>query len=487
LAAAILRGAVALAVLSAMLISARPAQAQTEQVLYNFTGTPDGQGPTSRLTFNGANLYGTTFSGGAYGNGSVFELAPNGSGGWTESILYSFCPASPSCTDGANPQLSYVTFDTAGNIYGTTTNGGASGNGVVFKLTPSGQTWTESVAYSFSGEPDAANPINGLIFDSTGNLYGVAFSGGTGNNGAVFELSPAGANWTEKVIANLSTTDAGLTMTSSGYIVGATTSTVFALIPNGSGGWNSDAIFTFNPADAATEGSEPNGTPWVDSAQNVYGTTTAGGKNKGGVVFKLTPVKGVYKESLLFSFGDTGAAPIAGVVLDSSGNIYGTTSAGGKNGAGIVYELKAPEGGKGYIERTIQTFVGENGAVPYGALILDSNDYLYGSTYGGGADGNGAVFIANPHASVTKTTCTSSQNPSTQGQPVTFTATVTPAPPNGEPIVFEPVGQSNMVNGVATWTVSDLPVGKTTITAVYSGDLNFVGSHSVSFAQVVDK
>lgn len=486
LAAILVRAGLTLAIVSTLLIAAHPAQAQTEEVLYNFAGKPDGQYPTSRLTFNGANLYGTTYNGGAYGNGSVFELSPNGNGGWTETILYSFCPASPSCVDGANPELSYVTFDTQGNIYGTAINGGALGNGVVFKLTPSGQTWTESVIYSFAGEPDAANPINGLVMDTAGNLYGVGYAGGAQNNGAVFELSPSGATWTENVLASINSTYAGLTM-ASGYLVGASTEAIFALVPNGSGGWVPDVIYTFNPADAATEGSEPNGTPWVDSSLNIYGTTTSGGKNNGGVVYKLTSVKGVYKESLLFSFGNIGAAPYSGVVLDSSGNIYGTTTAGGKNDAGIVYELVAPQGGKGYIERTIQNFVGENGALPYDSLILDSNNYLYGTTYAGGAGGNGAVFIANPHASLTTITCTSSQNPSIEGQPVTFTATVIPAPPDGEPVVFEPIGQANMVNGVATYTVSNLKVGQTKITAVYSGDLNFVDSRSTSFEQVVEK
>lgn len=484
---AVLRGALTLAVLSALLVFAvRPAQAQTESVLYNFTGTPDGANPYSTLTFQGSNLYGTTNKGGLYGYGTVFELTPNGSGGWTESVLYNFCPAAPSCTDGANPTYTKLAFDKNGNLYGTAFNGGALGNGVVFELSPSGNTWIYNVIYSFKGQPDGANPVNGLIFDAAGNLYGTAYSGGGGGNGGVFELSPStGGAWTEQIIASMPTTFAGLAIDSSGDLYGTTTTAVVELHPNGSGGFFMSKLFTFS---TQLQGKTPNGTPYLDSTGNIYGTTVTGGKNNLGVVYKLVKGStGKYTEKILYSFGGNGTMPYGGVVVDSALNVYGTTTAGGKNGAGIVYELAF--NGTTYQEKSLQPFIGENGAVPYSTLVLDSANYLYGTTAGGGSSGEGAVFEVNPHAAVTTITCVSSLNPSIQGQPVTFTATVTSPsgpPPDGEIVVFEPIGQAAMKGGVATFTTAALNLGKTKITAVYGGDLNFITSRSVSFYQVVN-
>jgi uncharacterized repeat protein (TIGR03803 family) len=484
---AVLRGALTLAVLSALLIlGVHPAQAQTESVLYNFTGTPDGANPYSTLTFQGGNIFGTTKNGGLNGYGTVFELTPNGSGGWTESVLYNFCPAAPSCTDGANPTYTKLAFDKNGNLYGTAFNGGALGNGAVFELTPSGNTWIYNVIYSCKGQPDGANPVNGLIFDAAGNLYGTAYSGGGGGNGAVFELSPStGGAWTEQVIVSMPTTFAGLAIDSSGNLYGTTTASVVELHPNGSGGFFTSTLFTFA---AQLQGKTPNGTPFLDSAGNIYGTTVTGGKNNLGVVYKLVKGStGKYTEKILYSFGNNGTQPYGGVVVDTAGNVYGATTAGGKNGAGIVYELVF--NGTSYQERSLQAFIGENGAVSYSTLLLDSGNYLYGTTFGGGSSGQGAVFEVNPHASTTTVTCVSSLNPSVQGQSVTFTATVTSKngpPPDGEIVVFEPVGQAAMKGGVATYTTSALNVGKTKITAVYNGDLNFITSRSVSFFQVVN-
>lgn len=489
----IFRGALTLAVVAPLLlIAANPVQAQTESVLYNFGAVPDGENPYGgiTLTSNGS-IYGTTYAGGAYGFGSVYELTPNGTGGYTESVLYSFCPVSPSCDDGQNPAFGSVVFDSSGNLYGTTYLGGESGNGVVFELTPptSGTTWTETVLYSFAGEPDAANPVNGLIWDANGNLYGTAYSGGGGGHGAVFELSPNGnGGWTEQVAASVPSLLGGLAIDSSGNIYGTATASVYKLIPNGSGGFDPTTIFTFNSAAATTEGENPNGTPSLDSSGDVYGTTSEGGKNSDGTVYKLVynSSKGTYSEKILYSFGANGTVPYAGVISDPSGNLYGTTTAGGKNGAGIVYELAYNSKTGTYSEKNLQAFIGENGAVPYAGLVYNGG-YVYGTTFDGGSDGEGTVFVVNPAAKVTTTTCVSSLNPSTEGEAVTFTATVTPAPPDGEPIVFEPVGQSNMTGGVATFTVSDLKVGSTKITAVYNGDLNYITSKSVSFEQVVTK
>jgi uncharacterized repeat protein (TIGR03803 family) len=489
--AATMRGALTLAVLSALLlIAARPAQAQTEVVLYSFASNPDGANPPSMVTLNGGNLYGTTHSGGL-GYGTVFELSPNGSGGWEESVLYSFTGG----TDGANPEYAYVIFDSQGNLYGTTYGGGANGDGAVFELSPGETSWTETVLYSFCSAPNCAdgeNPVSGLIMDSAGNLYGTTWTGGAGTgtlNGAVFELSPSGGTWTEHVIYDISSTYAGLTM-NGGNIFGAADEKIFELLPNGSGGWYPKVIYTFNSADASTEGSNPDGTLAFDTAGNIYGTTYSGGSHNDGLVYKLTlGTKGKYTRSTLYTFDTEGTNPLSGVVLDTAGNVYGTTTQGGVHDDGNVFELMAPSGTGSYAHKIVFSFSGENGNESEADLLL-SGGYLYGTTYLGGSNGDGAVFEVNPAATVTTTVLTSSPNPSTHGEAVTFTATVSSsagAPPDGEVVVFEPIGQSTLSGGVATYTTSALKVGTHAVTAVYEGDLNFITSRSNVVDQVVNK
>jgi uncharacterized repeat protein (TIGR03803 family) len=160
----------------------------TEKVLHNFGKGDDGGTPDSSLILDAAgNLYGTTYSGGI-GYGTVFQLTPGADGKWTEKVLYRFCSISD-CTDGENPYAGLI-FD-AGNLYGTTVVGGAAGDGVVFKLTPSANgKWTEKVLHTFGEGKDGVNPVGGLIFDSTGNLYGTTENGGSTGNGTVFEITP---------------------------------------------------------------------------------------------------------------------------------------------------------------------------------------------------------------------------------------------------------------------------------------------------------
>jgi uncharacterized repeat protein (TIGR03803 family) len=495
----VLRGAITVAVLTTtLLFAARPAHAQTEEVLYNFTGTSDGAQPTSNLTQNPANgnFYGTTYAGGL-GFGTVYQLSPNGTGGWTETTLYSFCQSS-GCPDGQNPTYSSVIFDSAGNLYGTAFGGGANGFGVVWELSNSSGTWTETVLHSFANAPDGANPGSGLVMDSNGNLYGLAFAGGSGNGkGCVFELSPSNGTWTAQSIYNINSTHTGLTL-ANGNIYGSTFTTIFQLAPNGSGGWTPTVLYTFTAADSATEGSEPVGTLAVDSAGNIYGATEAGGANNKGVVFKLTSAATTpWTETLLFSFGGNaqygpnGATPFSGVLLDSKLNIFGTTQAGGIKGAGTIYELAAPANPKGpYKEHVVYNFNGTTGAQPKASLVFDSAGYLYGTTYLGGANKEGTVFQANAHANLTQTTMTSSPNPSVLGQAVTFTATVTSLngpPPDGENVLFDKIGNAPLVNGVATFTTKKLPVGSIHTSATYAGDINFTSTSSAKMWQTVDQ
>jgi uncharacterized repeat protein (TIGR03803 family) len=250
------------------------------------------------LIFDGSgNLYGTTAAGGTFGEGTVFELSPNGGGGWTETVLYSF---QNDASDGTSPSVSLV-FDTAGNLYGTTSAGGSSsacGCGTVFQLTPvTGGGWTEKIIHSFF-ETDGYLPQAGLIIDKAGNLYGTTFFGGTYGYGTAFELSPeVGGNWNLTTLQNFNISGDG-----GAYLYGGVI---------------------------------------LDAKGNLYGTTFRGGASDEGTVFELSPAGfGAWKEKVLYSFSNSGYQPDAGVIADASGNLYGTTYGGGSGSGGTVFAVK---------------------------------------------------------------------------------------------------------------------------------------------------
>jgi uncharacterized repeat protein (TIGR03803 family) len=439
-----LRGALTLAVVcTLLLIAARPAQAQTETVLYNFTGGSDGSRPQSSLIADGAgNLYGTTALGGTcpgwnqYGCGVVFEISPNGSGGWKQTVLHTF--AAP--PDGAKPLFSPVIFDKSGNLYGTTQWGGASNVGTVFELSPAGASWTATILYSFTGGADGGHPAAGLVMDPAGNLYGTGQTGGANGQGTVFKLSPSGAE---------------------------------------------TLLYTFGSQSG--DGSYPFAGLVLDETGNLYGTTLSGGANGGGTVFKLAPTG---TETVLYSFGSRsgdGSNPYAGLVFDNNGNLYGATYSGGANGGGTVFKL-APTG----TETVLYSFGSRSGDAsnPWSGLVFDEKGNLYGTTHAGGAHGAGAVFEVNPSA-VTTTTLTSSLNPSVYGQAVTFTAVVSAAlgTPTGTVIFFAgstALGSATLANGSASLSTSSLSAGSHSITAAYQGSGAFEPSTSSPLKQVVN-
>ena len=394
-----IHAALTLAVFSAlMLIAAHPAQAQTETVLYNFANSPDGSEPVGGLTSHDGNFYGTTQVGGAHGQGTVFELSPSGVGGWNETVLYNFCSVigqNGNCDDGSGPQASVI-FDNLGNLYGTTAFGGTGSVGAVFELSPAGTSWTETVL------PNVTTRYSyflgsGLIMDPAGNLYGTT----RGIYGAVYELSPSGGGWTEQQIYQTPFSDdpfyTGLTMDAAGNIFGATLYTLLELSPNGEGGWNPTSIHQFGHA---KDGSYPLGTPVLDQAGNIYGTTQYGGAKGNGTVYKMTPGKrGKWTEKILYSFkggAKDGSQPRAGIVFDAAGNIYGTTSLGNNYSGGVVFELVAPVGTGSYKEKVLWSFNGTDGADPVDSLIWDNEGNLYGTAVEGGSSGNGVVFEVTP-------------------------------------------------------------------------------------------
>ena len=394
----------ALALPLALLLLIVAAQAQTETVLYNFAGSPDGANPESGLTSDGkGNFYGTTLGGGQFGGGTVYELSPNGSGGWNETVLYNFCSVAPYCADGKFPD-GPVTLDNVGNLYGTTESGGTSeyGYGVAFELSPVAGSWEETVLYDFGD--GAYYPRGRLIFDQVGNLYGMA--------GVVFEMSPDGSGgWTEQVInngANEGDYYEAITMDSAGNIFGVTNNTfsgvyesaVFELSPNGNGGWNQKVIYS--------HAGQHNGYFWMTAPAlgpdgNLYGTTMSGTRYQGHeAVYKLTletkgTKKGDWTEKVVYSFprfnlSEKGTFPLSpGVTLDTAGNIYGSTVLGVQT----VFELTPASKGS-YTENTLWTFNGTDGSDPLGTLTMDNEGNLYGTALFGGSGGNGVVFEVTP-------------------------------------------------------------------------------------------
>lgn len=276
-----------------------------------------------------------------------------------------------------------MTFDGAGNLYGTTTYGGAYNKGTVFELTPVRTSWKETVLHSFGSDRDGETPLNNLVMDAAGNLYGTTLR-------EVFELSPSGGNWTVSVIYNLDTDVlSGLTIDPAGNIFGASLATVFELSPNGNGGWRKRAIYNFTGG--PKDGTYAVGTPALDQAGNLYGTTAQGGLGGGdgdGTVYELSPVpNGTWTEKILYFFrggNDAGNPSMGGVVLDAAGNIYGTSSSGGRHGDGAVFKVAAPTGKSSYQEKILWNFNGKNGSLPEGGVILDGAGNLYGTTAAGG-------------------------------------------------------------------------------------------------------
>jgi uncharacterized repeat protein (TIGR03803 family) len=312
-----------------------------ESVLYNFKGGTDGAYPQGVLIRDkSGNLYGTTTAGGATGNGTVYRVTAAGQ----ETVLYSFAGG----TDGAVPQAG-LARDTAGNLYGTTTEGGASGNGTVFELSPAkkkGAGWSEQILYSFGPSPDGAVPVAGVTLDAAGNLYGTASTAGAYGYGRVYELSNSGSGWTETSLHDFT-----------------------------------DVI----------DGGIPYAGLIADSLGNLYGAATEGGDGGGGTVFAMSQSGGVWNFTVIYTvpgWGISGA--FRDLMMDSSGNLYGTTHCDGTYNAGTVYKLTPASGSWTFTSLYVFTG-GTDGLYSFSNLVLE-NKSVYGTTNLGGANGMGTVF-----------------------------------------------------------------------------------------------
>jgi uncharacterized repeat protein (TIGR03803 family) len=403
--------ALALAIVLVAVVVATPsAQAQTFRTLYNFTGGSDGGLPIAGLILDAANnLYGTTGSGGTgscknkglgVGCGTVFKVDKTGK----ETVLYSFPGTGKR---GANP-FAGVLRDAKGNLYGTTFNGGSTGCnkpkgcGVVFKVAKSGK---ETVLHSFNGGTDGAF-ANGILRDPKGNFYGTTGWGGSsqcneGNGqgcGTVFELDTTG---TESVLYSFTGAggdgaipSAGLVRDAKGNLYGTTEhggnsgcddgngdgcGTVFKLDTTG----KESVLYSFT---GGADGANPYAGLVLDASGNLYGTTYGGGASGYGTVFKVDTKN---NETVLYSFGGGtfGSNPYAGLVIDKKGNLYGTTFSGGASGYGTVFKVD-----KTGNETVLHSFANSDGANPgYGYLVRDTAGNLYGTTLQGGTSGTGCL------------------------------------------------------------------------------------------------
>lgn len=370
------------------------AEAQTFTALHTFTGAADGSSPFVGVTVaHSGLLYGATNGGGTNNDGVVFALHSSGSG-WTLNPLHEF-GGPPNDGDSA---FSTMLIGPNGFLYGMTQSGGSADFGTVFAVQPPPSVchssvcyWNESVLHSFQGPPnDGAGPTNGsLVSDQAGNIYGTTFDGGSSNLGAVFELSPSGSGWTVNVLHSFSQSEGqhplgGLVFDSAGNLYGTTAyggsngnGTVFELSPSSNGTWTETVLHNFY---IYTDGGSPGGTLIRDASGNLYGTTYEGGGPGEGTVFEMSYSNGAWAFSVLSALGN--CSPYAGLAMDSAGSLYGTCIADGAHNDGWVFKL-ANSGGS-WTLTDLHDFAGADGAWPYGGVSIDAGGNLYGTTFYGG-------------------------------------------------------------------------------------------------------
>jgi uncharacterized repeat protein (TIGR03803 family) len=387
--------------LAVVLVLAALGQAQTFTTLYNFTGGSDGSAPEAGVIRDVAdNLYGTAFYGGDQncktpyrGCGVVYKLDTAGK----ETVLHTFA-GYPS--DGANPYTPLIR-DKAGNIYGTTNLGGSNcsfgyGCGTVFKIDSSG---SEKVLHNFTSGSDGCYPLQGLVMDKGGNLYGTSSQCGSANGGAIFSVDSAGKLTVLHGFTGTSSDGAipqygHLTMDKSGNLYGVTGGGGSAACSGGCGvlyklSKNRTFKLLHRFAGGTSDGCYPLGSVVQDSSGNFYGTTANCGSDISGTIWKVSKNG---KETILHNFtGSDGAAPFAGVARDSKGNLYGVTYTGGAYGEGVLYKLSASRR-----LTLLHTFSYLEGCFPYGEALRTTKGTLFGTTLGGGICNPGTVWSYAP-------------------------------------------------------------------------------------------
>jgi uncharacterized repeat protein (TIGR03803 family) len=401
---------VVLAMFALVAMLASGAKAATGKIIYSFAGEEDGEYTDTDLVIDGAgSLYGTSVRGGEFDGGTVFRLTPSGHS-WIHTVLYSFTGS----RDGGEPYKG-VTLDAQGNLYGTAVTGGRGscegGCGVAYKLTNSGGIWTQRVIHFFSGGNDGSGPGAGLTIDSAGNLYGMAPTGGANGLGVIYRLHPtASGGWNFRVIhtftggADGATASAGRLLLHAGHLYGVATAgganekgVAFELTPTQVGEWNFTTLYAFG---GQPDAGFPYGGLLMDSSGNFYGTTYYDGANNLGSVYQLSPAAGGgWTERVLYSFrgGGDGQNSISTLVRDAAGNLYGTTSEGGAGcSCGTIFKL-APGANGTWTESVVHRFHNTpDGAFVYNGMVPDSAGNFYGATVHGGAHGEGSIYKFRP-------------------------------------------------------------------------------------------
>ncbi len=383
----------------------RMVQAQSYQVIHNFTGEgSDGATPYGGPTLDpSGNIYGTTNLGGSNADGTVYELSPNGTS-WTFSTIYNFAGGA----DGAAPGFGSLVIRHDCSLVGTTEGGAALGT--AFKIRPRGNpchkpdfTWQEKVLLRFGHGQDGGQPTNGVAFDRSSNFYGTANVGGAYNNGAVYEATHSNGYWTETLLYSFTGGDDGGTPVSSvilddaGNLYGTTsfggaygTGVVYELSPSGSG-WTETVLYNFQ---GQSDGEYPVGGLIMDKAGTLYGSTFLGGDNGGGTVYQLSPSGGNWALTTLHSFS-TYYGPYNQLTLDAAGNIYGAANGAGANGFGSVFKLTPTPDGWTFTD--LYDFTGgSDGGQPYGRVAVDAQGNIFGTAVIGGSSGQGVVFEITP-------------------------------------------------------------------------------------------
>ncbi len=391
-------------ILAVILLAAGGARAGSKlKVLHSFGGQGDGTGLWGGLALDAeGNVYGTTDAGGAYSYGTVYQLAPQPSGTWKESILHSFTRYPD---DGQLP-MGTPALDLAGNLYATTNGGGGPHTyGTVFEMTPGEKGWTFIVIYRFGpNSGNAGSPKGPLIMDGASNLYGTATH--------PFELSRAGPEpWTFTLLQNSGPgSNGGLARDQVGNLYGSTLlgggskgcgggcGTAYQLHRDAKGNWNTYILHDFDPVKDGL--SFPNGALAVDKHGNVYGVA-AGGAYSDTALYELTPgpdLAGSWKVTILHSFGGSGDGygAVTGPVFDKAGNMYGMTTGGGDSSCGVIYKMThGPSASWTYT--VLHNFVAATeGCQPEDRPTLDDKGNIYGTTIAGGAYWAGTAFEFTP-------------------------------------------------------------------------------------------